>query len=86
VDDILLIFDSNHTNIQMIHEDFNALHPKLQFTVEAEEITLWTTTEPSQTSEPLYTESPPSMTPSFPTPPTTPRTTNTQQLDSYSVD
>ena len=36
VDDILLIFDSNHTSIQMILEDFNALHPKLQFTAEAE--------------------------------------------------
>jgi len=36
VDDILLIFDSNHTSIQMILDDFNALHPKLQFTAEAE--------------------------------------------------
>ena len=32
VDDILLIFDSNHTNIQKILDDFNTLHPKLQFT------------------------------------------------------
>jgi hypothetical protein len=36
VDDILLIFDSNHTNIQEILDDFNALHPKLHFTAEAE--------------------------------------------------
>jgi DNA-directed RNA polymerase subunit H (RpoH/RPB5) len=36
VDDILLLFDSNHTRIQMILDDFNALHPKLQFTAEAE--------------------------------------------------
>jgi hypothetical protein len=36
VDDILLIFDSNHTNIQKILNDFNTLHPKLQFTAEAE--------------------------------------------------
>jgi hypothetical protein len=36
VDDILLIFDSNHTNIQAILDDFNALHPKLHFTAEAE--------------------------------------------------
>ena len=36
VDDILLIFDSNHTNIQMIQDDFNNLHPNLQFTAEIE--------------------------------------------------
>jgi hypothetical protein len=36
VDDIPLIFDSSHTNIQKILEDFNALHPKLLFTAEIE--------------------------------------------------
>ena len=36
VDDILLISGSNHTNIQKILDDFNSLHPKLQFTAEAE--------------------------------------------------
>jgi hypothetical protein len=36
VDDILLIFDSNHTDIQTILTDFNALHPNLHFTAEAE--------------------------------------------------
>jgi hypothetical protein len=36
VDDILLIFDSNHTCIQKILDDFNSLHPKLQFTAETE--------------------------------------------------
>ena len=36
VDDILLIYDSTHTSIQMILEDFNVLHPKLQFTTESE--------------------------------------------------
>ena len=36
VDDILLTYDSTHTSIQMILEDFNALHPQLQFTAEAE--------------------------------------------------
>ena len=35
-DDILLILDSNHTNIHMILEDFINLKPKLQFTAEAE--------------------------------------------------
>jgi len=34
VDDILLIFDSNLSNIQEILDDFNSLHPKLQFTAE----------------------------------------------------
>jgi len=36
VDDILLIFDSTHTSIQMIVDDFNTLRPKLQFTAAAE--------------------------------------------------
>jgi hypothetical protein len=36
VDDILIIFDSNHTTIEMILNDFNSLHPKLQFTAETE--------------------------------------------------
>jgi len=29
VDDILVIFDSNHTSIHIILDEFNALHPKL---------------------------------------------------------
>jgi len=36
VDDILLIFDMNLTDIQAILTDFNALHPKLHFTAETE--------------------------------------------------
>jgi hypothetical protein len=36
VDDILVIFDSDHTNIQTILDDFNAVHPKLKFTAEME--------------------------------------------------
>ena len=36
VDDILLILDSTHSSKQMILDDFNALHPKLQFTAETE--------------------------------------------------
>ena len=36
VDDILLIFDPNHTNIQTILNDFNAIHPKLKFMAEIE--------------------------------------------------
>jgi len=36
VEDILLIFDPNHTDIQSILTDFNALHPNLHFTAEIE--------------------------------------------------
>jgi hypothetical protein len=36
VDDILIIFDPNHTTLEMILNDFNSLHPKLQFTAETE--------------------------------------------------
>jgi len=36
VDDILLIYDSDHTNIQDIANDFNSLHPNLKFTTETE--------------------------------------------------
>jgi len=35
--DILMIFDPNHSNIDAILDDFNALHPNLQFTAEVEE-------------------------------------------------
>ena len=36
VDDVLLIYDSNHINIQSILDDFNAMHPNLNFTAETE--------------------------------------------------
>jgi len=36
VDVILLIFDSSHTCIQKILDNFNSLHPKLRFTAETE--------------------------------------------------
>ena len=36
VDDILLIYDSNHTDIQEILTDFNTIHPNLKFTAETE--------------------------------------------------
>ena len=41
MDDILLTFDSNHSNIQKILDDFNSLRPKLLFTVETEKTTPW---------------------------------------------
>ena len=34
VDDVLLIYDSLHTDIQAILHDFNSIHPHLQFTQE----------------------------------------------------
>jgi hypothetical protein len=37
VDDILLIFNPNHTDIQVILTDFNSLQPKLHFTAEIEQ-------------------------------------------------
>jgi hypothetical protein len=36
VDVILLILDSNHTDIQAILSDFNALHPNLNFKAQTE--------------------------------------------------
>jgi len=36
VDDILLIYDPDYTNIQDITNDFNPLHPNLKFTTELE--------------------------------------------------
>ena len=36
IDDILLIFDTYHTNIQTILDDFNTIRPKLKFTAEVE--------------------------------------------------
>jgi hypothetical protein len=37
VENILIIFDSNHSNILEITKDFNSLQPKLQFKAETEE-------------------------------------------------
>jgi len=36
VDDILIIYDSNHTDINNIRNDFNTIHPNMKFTAEAE--------------------------------------------------
>jgi hypothetical protein len=36
VDDILIIYDSLHTDIQDIQDDFNILHPNMKFTAEPE--------------------------------------------------
>jgi len=36
VDDILIIYDSHHTGIKYIQEDFNTLHPNMKFTAEPE--------------------------------------------------
>jgi len=36
VDDILIIYDSRHTDIKNIQEDFNTLHPNMKFPAELE--------------------------------------------------
>ena len=36
VDDILLIYDSHHTDINNIQNDFNKIHPNIKFTAETE--------------------------------------------------
>jgi hypothetical protein len=36
VDDILIIYDSSHTNINSIQNDFNTIHPNMKFTAETE--------------------------------------------------
>jgi len=36
VDDILIIYDTNHSNVHNILDDCNTLHPKLKFTAEQE--------------------------------------------------
>ena len=36
VDDILVIYDSRHTDIKTIQDDFNTLHPNMMFTAEPE--------------------------------------------------
>jgi len=33
---VLVIYDANHTDIQVILDDFNTVHPKLKFTAETE--------------------------------------------------
>ena len=37
VDDILIIYDTKHSDVQNILKDFNTIHPKLEFTAECEE-------------------------------------------------
>ena len=39
VDDILIIYDTNHSDVQNILKDFNTMHPKLKFTAECEKTT-----------------------------------------------
>jgi hypothetical protein len=36
VDDILIIYDSRHTDINSIQNDFNTIHPNIKFTAEIE--------------------------------------------------
>ena len=36
IDDILIIYDSRHTNINNIQNHFNTIHPNIKFTTETE--------------------------------------------------
>ena len=36
IDDILLVYDSRHTDINNIQNDFNKIHPNMKFTAETE--------------------------------------------------
>jgi len=40
VDDILLIYDSSHTDTHTLLDDFNSIHPNLKFTEEVEQSSL----------------------------------------------
>jgi hypothetical protein len=68
VDDILLIYDANHTDIHSILNDFNAIHQKMRFTAETEtdkklnylDITIHRTPQSWKTSiyrKPTFTDS-----------------------------
>jgi hypothetical protein len=90
VDVILLIIDSNHSNIQNILDDFNSLHPKLQFTAETEkDHTLNFLDVSTQNPDNLRTaifRKPMVTDTSIPLPSTISHTTSTQQSNSYTTD
>ena len=85
VDDILVIYDTNHTDAQNILTDFNTIHPTLGSSQwNARETTRKTSlTSPSigplQTGDLPYTGNLDSLALSFHTPPTTPPNTHTPQ-------
>jgi len=71
IDDILVIFNPIHTNIQATLDDFNAIHPKLKFTVEIETNNMLnyldiSMQKPPPTGKPPITESLHSQTPLSP--------------------
>jgi hypothetical protein len=90
VDDILLIYDSQHTDLQSILHNFNSLHQNLHFTGETEhnnainylDITIHKT--PSNINISVYRK-PHLQTPSFHTPPTIPHNIKLQQSVSYTT-
>jgi hypothetical protein len=88
VDDMLLVFDSNHTCIQKILDDFNSLHPKLQFTAKTEkdhtlnylDLSIHRTPTNIKTAiyrKPMFTDTIIPFTSNHPT--------NTQQSDTYTT-
>jgi len=91
VDDILLIFDPNHTNIKAVLNDFNTIHPKLQLTAEVENnntlnylhVSIHTTPNNSKTS--IYRKTTFTDTIIPHTNLTTPHSTNKQQSNSFSI-
>jgi hypothetical protein len=91
VDNILLIFDPDHTDIQKTLTDFNMLHTNLLFTAEIErdniinylDIPIHKTPIGSKTyifRKPTFTDT------INPTRPTSPHSTNTQLLDFSTID
>jgi hypothetical protein len=92
VDDVFLIYDSQHTSIHSILHDFNSVHPNLQITQEVEveqnnkfnylDITIHKTPTNIKIS---ICRKPTLLIPSSLTHPTTPHNINMQQSDSYST-
>jgi hypothetical protein len=91
VNDILLTFDSNQTNIQAILTDFNSIRPNLHFTTEAEQNNKINYLDISikkciQYKNTHLQKNPHLPILSFPTLPTIPLNINMLQLDTYIVD
>lgn len=88
VDDILVIFDTLHTDINTILDDFNSIHHNIQFTDETEQDNkinyLDITIQRKRTHINISIFRKPTQ--SFHTHPTTQRSINMQQSDSYTID
>jgi len=76
VDDILIIYNTNHTNAQNILTDFNTIHPTFKIIVECETNSQINFLDVTIHRTPTNLHS---LALSFHTPPTTPPNTNTPQ-------